>query len=44
MSFNWNRPTKPIIARKYFSYKEAQAFTKKIYRAWETAQTIIKKV
>ena len=31
MSFNWNRPTKPIIARKYFSHKEAQAFTKRIY-------------
>ena len=37
MSFNWDRPTKPIMARERLSYKEAQAFTKRIYGAWETA-------
>ena len=37
MSFNWNRPTEPVTAREYFSYKEAQAFTKRIHGAWETA-------
>ena len=44
MSFNWDRPTKPVIARKRLSHKEAQAFAERIHRAWETAQTIIKKV
>ena len=32
-SFNWNRPTKPVIVCERLSYKEAQAFTKRIYRA-----------
>ena len=35
-SFNWDRPTKPITARKRLSHKEAQVFAKRIYRAWET--------
>ena len=33
MSFNWDRPTKPVIAHKRLSYEEAQAFIKRIYRA-----------
>ena len=33
MSFNWNRPTKPVIARERLTYKKAQAFIKRIYRA-----------
>ncbi len=37
MSFNWDRPTKPIMAHKHLNYKEAQTFTEKIHRAQETA-------
>ena len=33
MSFNWDRPTKPTTACECLSYKEAQAFIKRIYRA-----------
>ena len=33
MSFNWDRPIKPITVYKHLSHKEAQAFTKRIYRA-----------
>ena len=32
-SFNWDRPTGPIIAHKRLSYKEAQTFTKRIHGA-----------
>ena len=37
ISFDWDRPIGSIIARKRLSYKEAQIFTKRIYKAWETA-------
>ena len=43
MSFNWDRPTKPTMARERLSYVEAWAFAKRIYRAWETARIIMKK-
>jgi hypothetical protein len=33
MSFNWDRPTEPATARERLSYKEAQAFAKRMYRA-----------
>jgi len=32
-SFNWDRPMEPTTARKHLSYKEAQAFAKRIYGA-----------
>jgi len=32
-SFNWDRPTEPTTARERLSYKEARAFTKRIYKA-----------
>ena len=36
-SFNWDRPTKPTTARERLSYKEAQAFAKRMHRAQKTA-------
>ena len=33
ISFDWDRPTGPIMACKRLSYKEAQIFAKRIYRA-----------
>ena len=43
-SFDWDRPTKPTTARKRLSHKKTQAFAERIYKAWKTTQTIIKKV
>ena len=36
-SFDWNGPTKPVMARKHLSHEEAQAFAKRMHGAWETA-------
>ena len=37
MSYDWDRPTKPIMARERLSREEAWTFAERIYGAWETA-------